>query len=287
MSFSSEIKERLYNIKTECESCAAAELSGLIRFSGALSENGLHFTTSNQFVAKKLTEDLNQCVKVSPHISQRGESGAFVFSIDDPDSIRKLDSILKSSKYTRRLCCQNSFVRGAFLGSGYISDPQKSWHLEFDTKLHNEALFLQEILSKRNIHSNITERKDRYIVYIKDCDSIADVLAIIGADIDALGLFDIQIERKMRNDINRRINFESANLNKSAKASAKQVHAVKKIKQSGKWEKLPEVLKEIGELRIENPEANLKELGEMLDPPIGKSGVNHRLNRLMNIAGED
>ena len=283
MSFSSEIKERLYNVKTGCKSCAAAELSGLLCFSGAISENGLHFSTSNKCVADRLAEDMDECFGITPNISRKGGSGAFIFSSEDP----KLLSALSSISYAESLCCQNAFVRGAFLGSGYISDPQKSWHLEFDTKIHEQALFLQKILAMRNVHSSITVRKDRCIVYIKDCDSIADVLAIIGADTDALGLFDIQIERRMRNDINRRINFESANLNKSAKASAKQIHAVKKIKQSGKWEKLPDVLKEIGELRIENPEANLKELGEMLDPPIGKSGVNHRLNRLLNIAGED
>lgn len=221
--------------------------------------------------------ECNQCVyaeaagKLAVMIEEDGEYEAFKERMNYGD-IEGAD------------CCERAFLRGAFIKGGSVSDPEKSWHLEIDAHHYKEADFIAELLKKREIHCGISERKGRYAVYIKDCDSIAAVLGTIGAGADALKLFNLQAERSVRNNINRKVNFESANLGKSIKAASKHIKAINAIKQAGKWDKLPEVLKEIGELRIENQEASLKELGEMINPPIGKSGVNHRLNRLLEAA---
>lgn len=183
-------------------------------------------------------------------------------------------------------CCKRAFLRGAFLKSGSVSDPEKSWHLEFSARHRKEAEYVAEYLRENDIRSGITERKGRFVVYVKDCDSIAAALGMMGASADALRLFGLQAERSVRNDVNRRSNFENANLKKSVDAAAKYRRAVKAIKAAGKWDSLPDSLREIGELRIEHTGASLKELGEMLDPPIGKSGVNHRLQRLLEAAEE-
>ncbi|MDO5398362.1 MAG: DNA-binding protein WhiA [bacterium] len=231
-------------------------------------------------IKEKLGEagyECNQCAyaeaagKLAVMIESDGESAAFRERMSYGD-IEGAD------------CCERAFLRGAFIKGGSVSDPEKSWHLEFDTKHKIEADFISELLKKREIRCGISERKGRYIVYVKDCDSIAAALGTIGAGADALQLFSLQAERSMRNDINRRVNFESANLQKSVKAASKHIRAIKALKEAGKWEKLPDSLKEIGSLRIENRDASLKELGEMMNPPIGKSGVNHRLNRLLEAA---
>ena len=235
-------------------------------------------------IKEKLIEagyECNQCAyaeaagKLAVMIDNDGESEAFKYRMNYGD-IEGAD------------CCERAFLRGAFEKGGSVSDPEKSWHLEFSTHHNAEAKFIGELLKKRDIRCGISERKGRYVVYVKDCDSIAATLGTIGAGADALQLFGLQAERSMRNDINRRVNFENANLEKSVKAASKQVRAVKALKAAGKWEKLPDILKEIGELRTAHPDASLKELGEMMNPPIGKSGVNHRLNRLIEAAeGQD
>lgn len=233
-------------------------------------------------IKEKLGEvgyECNQCAyaeaagKLSVVIESDGESEAFRerMSYGDIDGAD---------------CCERAFLRGAFIKGGSVSDPEKSWHLEFDTRHKNEADFISDLLKKREIRCGVSERKGRYVVYVKDCDSIAAALGTIGAGADALQLFSLQAERSMRNNINRRVNFESANLQKSVKAASKHVKAISALKKAGKWEKLPDSLKEIGELRINNPGASLKELGELMNPPIGKSGVNHRLNRLLEAAEE-
>ena len=181
-------------------------------------------------------------------------------------------------------CCTDAYIRGAFLGHGSISDPQKGYHLEFITKTKEEALFLQSVLKEKNILSKRTQRKTYIIVYIKEATQIADLLGIMGDNTDAFELFGVQIEKDMRNNINRKVNCENANANKVAKAASRHLYAIKKIKAARKWHELPHTLKEIGELRCRYPEDSIKSLGERVDPPIGKSGVNHRLERILQIA---
>ncbi len=181
-------------------------------------------------------------------------------------------------------CCASAYIRGAFLGHGSVSDPQKSYHLEFITKNANEADFLCNLLFLNRLTPKLMQRKNYVIVYIKEANQIADLLGLMGDSADAFEFFGVQIEKDMRNNINRKVNFENANADKVAKAASKHLVAIKKIKLAKKWHDLPDTLKEIGDLRQRYPEDSIKKLGERLDPPIGKSGVNHRLERILQIA---
>ena len=181
-------------------------------------------------------------------------------------------------------CCRRAFIAGAFLGGGSINDPKKSYHLEFDSKSRQYIGEVIHILSVLGVSAKLTTRKSRYVAYVKGCDMIAAVLGIIGADFAALELYSVSVEKELRNEVNRRVNCENANLDKLAQASSRQIYAIEKIKKSVGLDALSDSLAEIAHLRIEYPEESLKELGARLDPPIGKSGVNHRLNRIIDFA---
>ena len=263
MSFSSQIKEKLCKSEYGCMNCAAYELSGALMFGGNIGSDSIKFATENENIAKRITADINTAYG----IQVENITGGISQSDDIPFS-----------------CCRASFVRGAFLGGGSVTDPQKGYHMEFNTKSDEQALRLQKLLKNEGFNSKITYRKGYNVVYIKGSEEIADILGYMGAAQGAFELFSVQIEKEMRNEVNRRVNCENANTNKAAKASSKHLFAIKKIKDAKQWDKLPDVLKEIAILREEYPEDSLKELGEKTNPPIGKSGVNHRLSRLVELA---
>ena len=284
MSFSSEIKTKLCSAKLSCNACRIAETAGILRFTGAIYEDRIKFSTENSYVAERLCADLKESfgIDVQPEYGLR----SYVFLINDRYETENIKGFIESDDIMPFACCRSSFVRGAFLGGGSISDPEKSYHMEFGTKSEAEAENLCKILKQEGFSPKIAQRKGKKIVYIKECEQIADILGYIGAGQGALEMFTVQVEKQMRNEVNRRVNCENANMDKSAKASSRHMYAIKKIKNAGTWDKLPEVLREIGELREANPDISLKELGEKTNPPIGKSGVNHRLNRIMEIAEE-
>lgn len=280
MSFSSQIKDSLCNTHTACEMCRIAEIAGMLRFTNSISDGEIRFSTENACAAERLTENMKKAfgITVTPVNSLKKHS----FLINDLNIAENIaDSLAEEAPFA---CCKASFVRGAFLGGGSITDPEKSYHLEFCTKSDKEAKGLRALLSENGFTPKITERKGKKVVYIKECEQAADLLGYMGADNGALEMFTIQVEKQMRNEVNRQVNCENANMNKSAIASSKHTAAINKIKNAGKWDKLPDVLKEIGELREQYPDVGLKELGKMTEPPIGKSGVNHRLNRIIEIA---
>lgn len=280
MSFSSQIKDSLCRTQIDCEMCRAAEIAGMLRFTGSEADGEIRFSTENAYAAERLTENIKKVfgITVTPINSVKKHS----FLIDNSNDAENVSDRLENC--TPFACCKASFVRGAFLGGGSITDPDKSYHIEFCTRREREARVLCGILSDDGFAPKITERKGKKVVYMKECEQIADLLGYMGADNGALEMFTIQVEKQMRNAVNRQVNCENANMNKSAIASSKHTAAIHKIKNAGRWEKLPEVLKEIGELREQYPDISLKELGEMTEPPIGKSGVNHRLNRIIEIA---
>ena len=279
MSFSSDIKERLCRAERECPSCAAAELAGMLRFAGSAAEDKIKFTTENETVFNRLCENLRECFGIDAGGEKKVK---YRFETKNTDEAENITEGMAGS--VKLSCCRAAYVRGAFLRAGSVSNPEKSYHLEFDTKNKKEAEFLRGVLAKEGFSSKLTYRKGYNVVYVKESDTIAAILGFMGAGRSALELFTIQIEKEVRNSINRRVNCDTANADKSARASSKHIYAIKKLKNNGQWVKLPEVLREIAELRLEYPEDSLKELGEKTNPPIGKSGVNHRLNRILAIA---
>ncbi len=282
MSFSSDIKDRLSQIEHVCSECAVHEVCGALMFGGSVSEEGIKFTTENENAAKRIAEDIKSYFGITADITHSAK--VMRINIDDIYEVENIIGGISQSGDIPFSCCREAFVRGAFLGGGSVTDPQKGYHMEFDTKDEKQALRLQKILEKNDFTAKITNRKGYHVVYVKGSEEIADILGYMGASQGAFELFSVQIEKEMRNDINRRVNCENANTNKAAMASSKHLVAIKKIKDAKRFNKLPDVLKEIAELREEYPEDSLKELGEKTNPPIGKSGVNHRLNRILEIS---
>lgn len=282
MSFSSRIKEKLCKTDYVCRSCPVRELEGALAFGGSVGETNIKFSTGNESVADRILEDISAGFGIDAPIER--VSKILRVSIDNIYQVENITGGISPEGDIPFSCCRASFVRGAFLGSGSVTDPNKGYHLEFNAKDKKQALRLMEILKKDGFASKLTERKGCRVVYVKGSEEIADILGYMGAAQSAFEMFNIQAEREMRNDINRRVNCENANTNKAAKASSKHLYAIKKIRDAKKWDKLPDVLKEIANLREEYPEDSLKELGEKTNPPIGKSGVNHRLNRILQIS---
>lgn len=188
-------------------------------------------------------------------------------------------SALKQDEQIARLCIREAFIKG-----GFINDPQKDYHLEIMFKNSKKAKEMKAILESFNLHPKITKKNLGYIVYIKEGEEISKILALMGANKAVIKFEETRVEKEMRNNINRIVNCETANLNKTVSTAVKQIEDIKFIKNKNKFKDLPDSLKELAKLRMNNPDASYEELGAMLTIPIGKSGVSHRLNKISKIA---
>ena len=208
------------------------------------------------------------------------------FSSDIKDELLELKmwdlgSNMKQDEQLARL-----YIREAFIKSGSMNDPNKKYHLQIMFKEKAKAEEMQTLLNNFNIHAKIIKKEKDYMLYLKDGEEISEFLALVGANKSVIKFEEVRVIKETRNDINRLVNCETANLNKTINASVNQIEDINKIKKAGKFNELPETLKEIAEVRINNPEMSLIELGKLLDKPIGKSGVNHRLKKLSQISEE-
>ncbi|MDU1412170.1 MAG: DNA-binding protein WhiA [Clostridium sp.] len=181
---------------------------------------------------------------------------------------------------------KRAYIRGAFLGGGSISNPEKTYHLEFVTHDHDYATALSKLINSYKLNSKVIQRKNSFVIYLKEGEQIVDLLNIIGAHSALLELENIRIMKEMRNNVNRIVNCETANLSKTVNAAVRQVESIKLIESEIGLDRLPKNLKEVARLRLAYPDESLKELGAMLNPPVGKSGINHRLRRIEKIADE-
>ena len=184
----------------------------------------------------------------------------------------------------RRRCCRRSYLRELFLCCGSVSDPRKEYHLEWSCSLPEQAAQLQEVIQSFGIEAKVVLRKKLYIVYVKDSDGIVDLLNLMGAPVSMMEMENQRILKELRNTVNRRVNCEAANIGKTVSASGKQISDIRFLEEKGVLRTLPESLRKMAELRLQYPDTPLRELGELAVPPIGKSGVNHRLRRLSEIA---
>lgn len=307
MSFSSKSKNELTRIVTEGKCCHRAELSGIIRVSGALEFAGfqkmnLRITTENPAVARRIFTLLKKTFKLQTEVLMKenktlNKNHQYEVFIQDANDILKELEIFKPQveyieindsmpeKLLKKPCCKKTYLRGIYLGGGSLSNPEKSYHLELIT--HNDQ-YAQELAQYMNdlydLGAKTTQRKKNHIVYIKESEKIVDFLNVIGAHQTLLEYENVRILKQMRNDVNRVVNCETANLNKTLDAAYEQVTKIKAIRDSVGLEVLPLKLQEVARVRLENSDVSLKELGELLDPPIGKSGVNHRLKKIIEFA---
>lgn len=308
MSFSSKTKNELTRMIGEDKCCQMAELSAFIKVSGTLSLSGfqridLTIVTENPAIARRVFSLLKKVFSINSeiHVKQNKnlkKTNTYLIQIPDASELLERLGILDDSegfmnirdgvapKMVKKECCKRAYIRGAFLGGGSLSDPEKGYHAEMVTHQEGFALSLAELLSVYELTAKVIERKSQYVVYLKEGDQIVDLLNIIGAHSTLLEFENVRIIKQMRNDVNRLVNCETANMNKTIDASYRQLEDIQLIRDTVGLSYLPDNLRMVAEIRLENNEISLKELGEMLEPPVGKSGVNHRFRKIEQIATE-
>ena len=289
MSFTQNIKENIAKIGNQCDFCDVAELSALVKLCTNYQGGEIFMVTENDAVAERLQLLFGRVFGKKLDYTNKNGSYRFYPEFDFFVSVMADRLMLFGGEYGGLIpneCCCAAYIRGAFLGGGSVSDPGVRYHMEFDARYEVYANQLCKILEKCGIKSKITYRKGRFIVYIKGYEQIADALGIMGDIAAAMEFYNATIEKNIRNNANRRANCEVANIDKIAKTAALQEAAIRKIQKTTGFSNLPKPLREIAKLRMENPFDSLKELGEKANPPIGKSGVNHRLKRIEEIANK-
>lgn len=282
MSFSREVKEELAGHISPARHCQIAELSALFSMCGQFGRNQdgyyIGFQTENEAVLKKSFTLLKKAFNIETDAMLRKEQMQELY-----DEFGDLDKPV-NQLLIKNSCCQRAFIRGSFLAAGSMSDPSKGYHLEFVCTSMEKAGQLQRVIQEFNIDAKIVIRKKYYVVYLKEGSGIVDILNVMEAHVALMKLENLRILKEMRNSINRQVNCEAANITKTVNAATRQIEDIELIKEQYGFQKLPEPLRQMAEVRLEHPDAPLKELGEYLDPPVGKSGVNHRLRKLSELA---
>ena len=304
MSYSSEVKNELARLEGQkpcCEKAEKAELLGVLRLSGALvlrgKNIGIHFSTENAALARRVLQVLKSNYPVQTEVvitrSRRLKKNNRyqVEVIPDSNVAKALQElqILPSGEderqnLLRKACCRKAFLRGVFMAGGSVSRPAGDYHLEIVTENEELARLIVKIMHGFSLSAKMTDRKNNYIVYLKDGDHITDFLSLIGAHQALLEFENVRIVKDMRNQVNRRVNCETANLNKVIRASVLQVACIRYLQEHGRYDLLPEKLKEAAELRLRYPDISLNELVEYTEGTVGKSGLNHRLKKIRQIA---
>lgn len=299
MSFSGKVKEELVNVYSSSRHCQLAEIAALMEFCGRIVEEEgrlrIKIQTENKAVAKKYFTLIKKAFNIYSDVlvrlnGRQGKNSVYVLEVAGQ---KEAGDILKSIKYQdekasplllKNSCCKRAFLRGAYLAAGSMSAPEKGYHLEYVCTKETQAEQLVAILKDFSLDGKIVLRKKYFVVYLKEGEGIVDLLNIMEAHKALMDLENLRILKEVRNSVNRRVNCEAANITKTVNAASRQVEDIIFIKECYGLKKLPENLQEIAQLRLENPDAALKELGELLVPPVGKSGVNHRLRKLAEIA---
>ena len=287
MSFSGKIKEELAQHYAKARHCNLAELSALVHMSGSFEKDGygrciLKLHTENDGVARKCFTLLGKTFNISTDIAIRRNTakGSCSYYIRAKgDELLAVENVI-----VQAVCCKRAYIRGAFIASGSMSDPDKSYHFEIVCGTLKQAEYLRNMINSFEMDAKIVKRKKSYVVYLKEGSQIVDILNIMEAHVALLELENVRIMKEMRNTVNRKVNCETANINKTVSASVRQMEDIIYIRDNIGFDKLPDGLKDVALTRLTYPDATLKELGELLSPPVGKSGVNHRLRKLSELA---
>ena len=289
MSFSGDVKRELAKNIPSQKHCMISELTGII--TGRAPEIGgedvkeLRFRTDNFHTAKKVFTILKKSFNITIGVSVISAGDGKMSYLLTVYGTKAIMHVLSELKVKDKQCCAVSYARGLFLECGTVNDPnKKSYHLEFVLSDETKAEDLVERLAYLDLGLKITKRSKNYCVYLKNSEKISDLLAAMGASVSVLNFENIKILKETNEMVNRRVNCEISNLKKSTMAAVKQIKCIETIRAKRGLESLPDGLKEMALLRVENPEASLQELGELFDPPMGRSGVNHRLQKLISIA---
>ena len=310
MSFSLNVKEELSSVLPQARHCRIAELAALLGMCGHIytTVDGKHYIrahSENRYAVSKCQSLIKKIFSYDSQASVRynADTGnrTYIMSVTDSDAAIKIllatrlmepdgsinrDMSLVSTVGISNMCCKRAFLRGAFLAGGSISDPEKSYHFEIVSSGQRKAMQIMEAVKAFELDARIVERRKYHVVYLKEGSQIVDMLNVMGAHRSLMELENVRVVKEVRNSVNRKVNCETANLGKTIEAAVKQIEDIEYIRDRIGLDSLSEGLEEIANLRVKYPDTPLKELGEMLSPPVGKSGVNHRLRKISQIAEE-
>lgn len=303
MSFASGIKSELLRIENKKDCCCRGELCGILCFSGTLIKKDgqvcLEILTENAASLRRGFMLLKQCFGVSATVfsnrSRPGGGKTYGILVQGEETVAPILEelgIRDGARFYRHVpmelltesCCKRAFLRGAFLGGGSITNPEKEYHFEFSMDNETMARELCAVFADFDLTPRVVLRKTSYVVYFKNSEEIGDVLNIIGAHKAYMEFMNIRILKETRNNVNRKVNCETANMDKTIEAAGTQIQAIKKLQKAGKFATLSPALAETGEARLAAPEASMAELGKLLG--VSKSGINHRMRKLLEIADQ-
>ncbi len=292
MSFSSDVKSEISKTENLSSCCFHAQVYGLVLFAH-FSKYNFSITTENSDVFSLYLSYLRDFCGVEPTISDSGTKKLTAYLKTDKDKetvFEKFGHTLKETSLRINRanisdeCCASAFLRGVFLSCGTVTSPERGYHLEFVVPYKRLCMDLMKFMDEIGLKPKYIVRKGNHIIYFKDSESIEDILAIIGAQDASLYVMGVKIEKDVKNKVNRRLNFEMSNISKTVDAANLQVEAIEYIESKSGISSLPENLQKIARVRLENPESSLSELEKILDEPISRSGINHRLGRIVKIA---
>ena len=296
MSFSSQVKNELVKIEYESYCCKKSLLYGMTLFSKEFSYRGCMFQTENENIVMLYKRLLKELCNIDTDISVSPPGKNYSIVVEDKAIATKIFTFFGHDKSDTNLkvnfsnfqCprCQNAFLAGAFLSCGTVSSPEKDYHLEFIVPFLNLTKSFITFLQEMELNPKLTNRKGYNIIYFKVSEQIEDCLYMMGASVAMFDMMNVKIVKEIRNSANRKANCETANIEKMVRAASPQIAAILKIKDKRGLSSLPEPLEQMALIRLENPDSSLQELAEMFDPPLSKSGANHRLKRLVEIAKE-
>ncbi len=298
MSFSFDAKNELCRLPVQKLCCARAEAYGILLYCNTFSAAEVRIITENPNFAARLPKLFHRAFNLRfDRQPEPGAAGKMVFQITER---RKLERITDMLGYDPRQnlvlhinfalleedCCRASFLRGVFFAGGSITDPLKRYHLELTTSHQQASRELEVLLRESGYPPKSVARNGSFVTYFKQSDQIEDFLTLIGAPVAAMNVMAAKMEKDLRNSVNRRLNCDSANLDKAVLAAQEQLEAIRRLRAAGRLDRLPEKLKETAALREAHPELSLSELAETVDPPVTKSCISHRLRKLMELAKE-
>jgi len=296
MSYSSNTKAELCRLAPEGSCCAVAECYGMLLFGNTFNMREIRIITGNKSLGNRIValflSAFNTSFDIMPDEEQPGKQAYVINKGDKIGRIFETYGFSKENLLAHHVnlgileddCCRISFIRGAFLTGGAVTDPTKSYHLEIVTAHYNVSRQTYSLLLEMEFNPKETSRSGNYIIYFKHSSAIEDFLTLIGAPIHAMELMSTKIEKDMRNTVNRKVNCDTANVTKTVDAAAAHMEAIGKLEADGELEKLPDKLRQAAVLRLENPEMSIKELADISDPPVTKSCMNHRIRRLIELS---
>jgi len=297
MSFSSGVKQEICRTAVHKKCCALAEAYGVLLYCNTFSARRIRIVTESPDFAERLPVLFRKAFGLTFDTLPDEAAGKLTFGITDAEKIRRIFhayGFSADSNVTLHVnfgvledeCCRVSFLRGTFLAGGSVTDPEKRYHLELATTHLKVGSETNALLLDQEFSPKITMRAGNMVLYFKQSDAIEDFLTLIGAPVCAMAVMEAKVEKDLRNEVNRRVNCDTANITKVVDAAQEQMEAIGRLKERGLLDELPVKLRQTADLRRENPEATLAELAQMVSPPLTKSAISHRMRKLIELASD-